>query len=377
MKKNEKIIKVPLIGNMASSVWRTLFGIVLGLAASGILILLSGVNPFAAYGSMLRGAFGSLTSFSNVLVRSSPLILGGLGVALGIKAGVWNTGMEGYMYLGAVGAALVGLLDLNLPAIVYIPLCMICAMLMAALWGLIPAVLRAYRGVNEVTCTIMMSYIAIYLVNWLVSYPELLGEEGSFFPMSRIFANNALLPILMKGTSLHPGAFIGIALCLLFAYLLKNTSFGFRTQMLGANPNAAEYAGVDSKKQIVMVLVIGAILGGLAGSIEVMGLKRRVYMEFVDGIGYESVAVALLAGGNPIGVIVSAFFFAILKVGGATMSIETGISSSMTEIIISLCVIFVIGVGVEGAIRTKKKSKAAAKAEKTETEKTPEKKEDE
>ena len=372
MKKNEKIIKIPLFGDMASSMWRTLFGIGLGLLASAVLILISGVNPFLAYGSMLKGAFGSLSSFSNVLVRSSPLILGGLGVALGIKAGVWNTGIEGYMYLGAVGAALVGLLNLNLPAIVYIPLCMICAMLLAALWGLIPALLRAYRGVNEVTCTIMMSYIAIYLINFLVSYPSLLGEEGSFYPMSRLFADNALLPILMKGTSLHPGAFIGIALCLLFSYLLKNTSFGFRTKMLGSNPNAAEYAGVDSKKQIVMVLVIGAILGGLAGSIEVMGLKRRVYMEFVDGIGYQSVAVALLAGGNPLGVILSSFFFAILKVGGATMSIETGISSSMTEIIISLCVIFVIGVGVEGAIRTKK----AKKATKAEKDNTPVKKED-
>ena len=116
--------------------------------------------------------------------------------------------------------------------------------------------------------------------------------------------------------------------------------------MLGANPNAARYAGIDAKKQIMIIIMIGAILGGLSGAVEVMGLKRRVYMEFVTGVGYESVAVALLAGGNPLGVVFSALFFAALKAGGATMSIETGVISSMNSIIIAMCMLFVIGVGV-------------------------------
>jgi ABC-type uncharacterized transport system permease subunit len=124
--------------------------------------------------------------------------------------------------------------------------------------------------------------------------------------------------------------------------------------MLGANPNAARYAGVDSRKQIMMIIIIGAVIGGLSGAIEVMGLKRRVYMEFVTGVGYESVAVALLAGGNPLGVVLAALFFASLKAGGATMSIETGVSSSMNSIIIALCMIFVIGVGVVDNRRLKK-----------------------
>ena len=116
--------------------------------------------------------------------------------------------------------------------------------------------------------------------------------------------------------------------------------------MLGANPNAARYAGIDAKKQIMIIIMIGAILGCLSGAVEVMGLKRRVYMEFVTGVGYESVAVALLAGGNPLGVVFSALFFAALKAGGATMSIETGVISSMNSIIIAMCMLFVIGVGV-------------------------------
>mgnify|MGYP003376844874 FL=1 len=236
-----KILKIPFLGDLAVSFARTLFGIGLGLIASGVLIAISGVNPFTAYGALLRGAFGNVQAISNVLVRASPLLLGGIGVSLGIKAGVWNIGMEGYMYLGAIGAAMVGVFDLGIPPVLHILLCFIVAALFSAEWGLIPGYLRAYKGVNEVTSTIMMSYIAIYLTNWVVSSVPMIAEEGAFYPMSKKFASSALLPILMKGSSLHPGPFVAILLCVVFHYILNYTSFGFRTKMLGANPNAARY----------------------------------------------------------------------------------------------------------------------------------------
>ncbi len=352
--KKGKTIRIPLLGDMVVSLYRTLIGIALGLVASGILIAISGVNPFTAYGALIKGAFGSKYAISNVLVRSSPLLLGGIGVAIGIKAGVWNTGIEGYMYLGAIGAAMFGVMDLGLSPIVHILLCMLAAMFFAGVWGAIPGFLKAYMNVNEVTCTIMMNYIAIYLTNWVVSSFAHVADTSAFYPMSKSFAETTSLPILLRGSSLHPGPFIGIVLCLLFHFLLNYTSFGFRTKMLGSNPFAAQYSGVNAKRQIMIVIIIGAVIGGLSGAIEVLGLKHRVYMEFVTGVGYESVAVALLAGGNPLGVIISALFFAILKAGGATMSIETGVSSSMNSIIIALCMLFVIGVGVADARRMKK-----------------------
>ena len=339
-------LKLPFLGDMAVSFGRTVFGIVLGLIASAVLIAISGVNPFLAYGALIRGAFGNAQALSNVLVRASPLLLGGIGVSLGIKAGVWNIGMEGYMYLGAIGASMVGILELGLPPFLHILICFLCAAAFSAVWGLIPGYLKAYKGVNEVTSTIMMSYIAIYLTNWVVSSFAPIAEIGKFYPMSKQFASTALLPILMKGSSLHPGPFLAILLCVIFYFILNYTYFGYRTKMLGANPNAAKYAGVDARKQIMLIIMIGAIIGGLSGAVEVMGLKRRVYMEFVTNVGYESVAVALLAGGNPLGVIFSALFFAALKAGGATMSIETGVISSMNSIIIATCMLFVIGVGV-------------------------------
>jgi simple sugar transport system permease protein len=344
--KKTKRLNIPLIGEVVLTGARPLFGILLGLLAGAVLIALSGVNPLTAYGAMLQGAFGSPMNFSNVLVRSSPLLLGGVGVALGIKAGVWNTGVEGYMYLGAIGAAVVGIPTLPIPAFRQVLLTLVVGMLFGGLWALIPGYLRAYRGVNEVTSTIMLNYVAIYLTTFLVTEPSPLAEVGAFYPMSKLISDNAKLPILMRGTSLHPGAFIGIAVCVLFFFIIKYTPFGFRTRMLGANPHAARFSGVNTRKQIVFIMVLGAMMGGLAGAVEIIGLKQRVFMDFVTGVGYESVAVALLAGGNPLGVILSALFFSSLKAGGATMSIKTGIGASMTSVIIALCVIFVIAVGV-------------------------------
>ena len=179
------------------------------------------------------------------------------------------------MYLGAIGASMVGILELGLPPFLHILICFLCAAAFSAVWGLIPGYLKAYKGVNEVTSTIMMSYIAIYLTNWVVSSFAPIAEIGKFYPMSKQFASTALLPILMKGSSLHPGPFLAILLCVIFYFILNYTSFGYRTKMLGANPNAAKYAGVDARKQIMLIIMIGAIIGGLSGAVEVMGLKRR------------------------------------------------------------------------------------------------------
>jgi len=357
-KERPAFISLPGIGELALSGVRPLIGILLGLLAGAVFIALSGVNPLDAYSSMLSGAVGSPVSISNVLVRASPLRIGGVGVAIGIKASLWNIGTEGYIYTGALGAAAVGIAPLPVPPIVHIILAILAAMGVAALWGLVPAYLRAYRGVNEVVTTIMMNYVAMFFISWMVHEPQPLAEPGSFFPMSKIIAPTAKLPILIRGTSLHPGFIIGIAACIFFYLVLRFTPFGFRTRMLGANPEAARYAGVNVRRQILYVLLIGAVMGGMAGAFEIMGLKMRVFQEFVAGVGYECVAVALLAGGNPLGVIPSALFFSALKAGGATMSIQTGVGAPMSVVIIGLCVIFVIAVGYGERKRLEKLSES-------------------
>jgi simple sugar transport system permease protein len=344
-KKRPEFINLPGLGLLALSGARPLIGILLGLLAGAGLIALSGVNPLLAYAAMLKGAIGSPQSFANVLVRASPLLLAGVGVAIGIKAGLWNVGADGYMYMGAIGAGAVGMIPLALPPILHIALAILAGSVVAGVWGLLPAYLRAYRGVNEVVTMIMMNYVAQYFTSWMVHDPQPMAEPGSFFPMSRILAPSARLPILMTGTSLHPGFIIGIAACIFFYLALRFTPFGFRTRMLGTNPEAARYAGVNVRWQILFVLVIGALMGGVAGACEIMGLKMRVYQDFVSGVGFEGVAVALLAAGNPLGVIVTALFFSAVKTGGAAMSVSTGVGGPMTVVIEALCVIFTIAVG--------------------------------
>jgi ABC-type uncharacterized transport system permease subunit len=357
-KNRPEFLALPGLGQLALSGARPLFGILLGLLAGAGLIAISGVNPFSAYAAMFEGALGSPQSISNVLVRASPLLLGGVGVAIGIKAGVWNLGAEGYMYAGAIGATAVGIAPLPVPPIVHILLSILAAMVCAGIWGLGPAYLRAYRGINEVVTTIMMNYVAIFFASFMVHEPQPMAEPDSFFPMSLMIAPTAKLPILMRGTSLHPGFIIGIVACILFFLAIRFTPFGFRTRMLGANPEATRYAGVNVKRQILFVLLIGAVMGGVAGAFEIMGLKLRLYMDFVAGVGYESVAVALLAGGNPLGVLASALFFSALKSGGATMSIRTGVGAPMTIVIEALCVLFVIAIGYGERKRLERVEKA-------------------
>ncbi len=359
MKKRPEFIDLPGLGEVTLSGVRPLIGILLGLLAGAGLIALSGVNPFEAYAAMFKGAFGSPQAFTNVLVRASPLLLAGVGVAIGIKAGVFNLGAEGYMYAGAIGATVVGIIPLSVPPIVHIMLSILAAVVFAAMWGLLPAYMRAYRGLNEVVATIMLNYVAISFAGWLVHPPGFMAEPEAFFPMSPMISPSARLPILMRGTSLHPGFIVGIAVCILFFFAIRFTPFGFRTRMLGINPEAARYAGVNVKRQILLVMVIGAVMGGLAGAFEILGLKSRLYMNFVAGVGYEGVAVALLAGGNPLGVIASALFFSALKAGGTTMSIQTGVGAPMTVVIEALSVIFVIAIGYGERKRLKRREETS------------------
>ncbi len=341
----KQTLNLSAIGDVVRSGTRPLFAILLALIASAGLIIIAGANPLIAYGAMLKGAVGSMQSISNTLVRVSPLLLGGLGAAIGIKAGLWNVGIEGQMYAGAMGATAIGLVELPVPSWLHILLAILAAAICGALWGMIPAYLRAYRGVNEVVTTIMMNYIGIFFASWMVHEPQPLAQPDAFFPMSRIIVPGARFPILIKGTSLHPGAFIGIILCILMYLMFRYTSFGFRTRMLGANPEASRYAGMKVRRQILLVFLLSSALGGMAGAGEILGLKLRLYDFFVGGVGYEALAAALLVGGSPIGVIFSTIFFAGLKVGATTMQIVTGIEAPMALVIQALCVLFVIGVG--------------------------------
>jgi len=331
-----------------------LLAIVLAMMVSAGLILARGANPIKAYAAMLQGAFGSVVALTNTGVRATPLLLGGLGIALGFKAGLLNVGVEGQIYAGGLAATAVGIFPIPVPPWLHLLLTLVAGFIGGALWGLLPAYLRAYRGVSEIVVTLMLNYVGIQLASFMVQEYTPLGEQGVFYPQSRLILPSARLPILIKGTSLHAGVILAVVLGVVLHFVLRYTHFGFRTRMVGENPEAARYAGVDVKRQIFAVLLISCGLGGLAGTVEVVGLKLRLFDRFSQGLGYDAIAVALMANGNPLGVIISAIFFGALRAGAGKMQVVVGIETPIASVIQALAVLFVIAIGFVERMRVTK-----------------------
>jgi simple sugar transport system permease protein len=329
----------------ALRVSRPLLGILLALLVSSIFIVAKGVSPLLAFSALLEGSLGSVSALANTAVRSSPLILGGLGVALGLKAGLLNVGMEGSMYMGAIGATYVALAPLGVPPWLHVTLVLVAAFFFGALWGLVPAILHVYRQANLIVLCLMLNYVGIYVSSLFVQQTALLREPGSFFPQSRPIQATARIPALIKGTNLHAGLFLGPILCVVLHIVLRYTVSGFRIRMQGANRDAASYAGVRVGPQTLLVMAIGSGLAGAAGAIEILGLKFRLFDGFTAGVGYETIAVGLLANGAPLGVLLAGLFFAALKAGGARMQVVTGVPAALAVVVQALCVLFVVGLG--------------------------------
>jgi len=342
---------LPILGGLLLSGLRPLLAIVLALVVSSLLILAYGKNPLTAYAALLEGSVGSLASFANTCVRTTPLLLGGLGVALAFKAGLLNVGIEGQIYAGAAAATAVGIFPLPIPGFLHLTLAVLAGILGGVVWGFIPAYLRAYRGVSEIVTTLMLNYVGIYFISYLVHEPSPLAEKETFFPMSPPIVPAAHLPILVKGTSMHAGIIIGIVLVVVVFFLLKYTPFGYRIRMTGQNPEAARYAGIKVNALMMTVMLVSAGFGGLAGVGETLGLKLRLFDFFSNGLGYDAMGVALLANGNPIGVLFGAFFFGALRAGANKMQIVVGIDTPIAQVIQALAILFVIGIGFAERIR--------------------------
>jgi simple sugar transport system permease protein len=306
---------------------------------------------------MLQGAIGSKAAIANTGVRTAPLLLGGLAVAFGFKAGLLNVGVEGQIYAGGAAAAAVGITPLPVPGWLHVTLAVIAGFIGGALWGVIPALLKAYRGISEIVVTLMLNYVGIHFASLLVHEPSPLALKDSFFPQSPIILPAARLPVLIKGTSLHAGLILGLILAVLIHLALRYTPFGFRTKMTGQNPEAARYGGINVRRQIIIVMLLSAGLGGLVGTGEVLGLKWALYDFFAVGLGYDSIAVALMANSSPLGVILSSLFFGAMRAGAGKMQVAVGIETPIAQVIQALAVLFVIAIGFGERVRTSRQVK--------------------
>ena len=334
-----------------------LYSLLMALVIGGIIILGSGNNPFEIYGKLITGALGTRNGILQTLLQSTPLIFCGLSVAFGMRGGVLNLGVEGQLYMGALAATLVALGGEGLPSVVLIPLCLIAGMLGGAVWSLLPIVLKLKRGVHEVVTALMLNYIATLFIDFMTNYP--LMAEGSSVAQSETFPEAAWLPKLFPRSQVTCGIFIGLALAVILAIVLKKTVLGYQITLVGQNELSAKAAGVPVGKVMVTTMLISGMCAGLAGTVEVMGTYNRLIMGFSPGYGFDGIAVAVL-GSSPIMVVFSALLFGILRAGGTALQFGTNLSvkfiSALQGIIIILIAAPALCSHLYAAIRKKKKT---------------------
>jgi general nucleoside transport system permease protein len=321
----------------------SLIAVGLALAVGAMLILAWGANPLIAYGALLDGAFGSWNSLAETLLRSIPLTFTGLAIAIAFRAGAFNLGAEGQLFLAATASAVVGLMLPDLPGVLLIPTMIITAMVVGALWSLLAGVLKLRFGANELITTIMLNYIAIFLVSYLLRGPS--QEAAGFLPQTERLAANARFPALIEGTRLHAGVLIALLAVGLTHFALWHTTWGFRLRVVGLNARAALNAGSNVTAITLSAFLLSGALAGMAGYMEVVGVQRRMIENLSPGFGYTGIIVALLGRTNPFGVLAAAILFAGLQVGGSTMQAASGVPSTLTTIVQALVVLFVIGRG--------------------------------
>ena len=315
--------------------------ILLSIVVGAIPLVWMRINPFIAYKSMLIGAFGDMYGISETLVKTIPLMLCGLAVALPLRANRWNIGGEGQFFMGAFGASIVALYMPNLPGLMLIP-CMIAAGFAAGmLWGLIPGILSARFNINEIIVTLMLNYIAMNWVSFLV-YGPLRDREGySNFPVTPKFVRHAWFPRFPK-TRLHIGIFLAVVVAILLYIVLTKTKLGYEISIVGANPRVAEYAGISTFKITVLVMVCAGGIAALAGVGDVAALHHQLRRDIAVGYGYTAIPVALLGKRHPLGIMLSSLLFAALFVGGSNMQLDLGVPVALVSIIQALVVLFVI-----------------------------------
>jgi general nucleoside transport system permease protein len=310
------------------------------LAVSALIIALSGHSPAAAFGALASGAFGSVDSLSEVAVKTCPLLLTGLAIAISFQAGVWNIGAEGQLLMGALTMAALGSHGATLPAWLDLTADLAAAALAGAVWGGIAGQLKLRRGVNEVISTIMLNFVALGLISYLVQGP--LMEAGGRYPQTDAILPGLWMPRLAAAHRVHLGLPLALLIAVGMQFLLYRTVAGYEMRAAGLNPQAARLAGIDVDRRLLLALMLSGALAGLAGAVEVSAVTHRLYERFSPGWGFTAIAVGLLGRLSPVGVVVAAVFFGALDAGSNAMQRVAGVSSVLVAVIQATVIFFLV-----------------------------------
>ncbi|MEZ4710408.1 MAG: ABC transporter permease [Caldilineaceae bacterium] len=318
--------------------------LVVALLFGAVLLRMVDANPWTVYRRMAELAFGDAYGWSDTTLKATPLILAGLGVSLAFRMRLWNIGAEGQLFIGAwfaTGVAL-QLLPESTPQPLMLGAMALAGFVGGALWGAIPGLLKARLNVNEIITSLMLNYVAIFWNNYFIYGPW--SQRG--FGLSPQFPRAAWLPRFtdyaeqfpfLRGLTAHFGIFLALILAIVLWWALRQTKWGFEIRVLGDNPRAAHYAGINIVRNTVLIMMLSGGLAGLAGMSEVAGVVHRLQERFSPGYGFTAIIVAWLAKLNPLAIVLVAYLFAGLLVGGDAIQ-PAGIAQMLQGVILFVMV---------------------------------------
>ncbi len=315
--------------------------VIFGLLAGALLIAVTGSDPFTGYAYLFKGGLMSTERIGDTLATSTPLILSGLSVAFAFKTGLFNIGASGQMLMGGFCATAVGL-TLPLPFIILLPLEILAAIMGGAIWAVVPGFMKARFNVHEVVSTIMMNWISY----WIIYYAVPAYFKGQFLETeSRAIPDAASMKVnwlthLFDGSFVNLGLFLAIAAVMIIAFILNRTVMGYELKAVGYNRFAAEYAGINVNRNIVLSMMIAGALAGLGGATMYIGNASNIQIGILPSQGFDGIAVALLGANSPLGSMFAALFFGLLYSGKGFMNAMIQIPPEIADTIIATIIYF-------------------------------------
>lgn len=328
------------MSNRVVNILVPVISIIIGLIVGAIVMLVSGYDPVQGYIALWEGIFGDAYSIGNTIRQITPYILAGLAVAFAFRTGLFNIGVEGQLLMGWLAAAWVGY-AVDLPRIIHLPLALLAAAAAGAFWAFLVGFLKARFNVHEVISSIMLNYTALYVMNAIIKQITDGGYKTETVAETATLRWQWLRDIT-DNSSMHLGIIVAVLMVLLMWFILEKTTRGYELKAVGFNQNAAEYAGMSVKKNIILAMTISGVFAGLAGAMEALGTYQNVSIKAaMSGIGFDGIAVALLGANTPLGVVFGASLFGSLKYGALNMPNAAGIPEEIVSIIIALIIFFV------------------------------------
>lgn len=319
---------------------RVIITIEMALIMGGIILELSGKDALDTYRVLFEWGLGTERARANSLLAAIPLIFTGLATAIAFRAGVFNVGVEGSLYMGALAAAWIGFTYTGWARVPLVAVAFLAAGIAGGLWGLIPGYLKARLRVDEVVSTIMLNYVAIEFTSYMV-------QSGPFFvpgmanAMSETIAPAAQLPRLVENSQFNITFFLALVAVLLVAWLMQRSTFGYEARLVGDNPLFARWSGIPAAGVIMRVMLVSGLIGGLAGAGQVLGVHYNFTARFSRGFGFDGITIALLGRNSPVGVLIGALLFGVLRSGGTTIEIFTNVPIDLVDIVQALIIFFV------------------------------------